>query len=182
MLVGERSRAAEVIGQVVKRGCLPARGAGLADLVVDAGPIQVINGGGVAVKVLDYVLAIVNEVYLDAIRSGSLNAPSQRIVFVSHSSARRSSDLGEPIFEIPLELRGFSAFALRGQITVVVIDITCRARADETVERLVVVRRAELRIGAVADDIITVRLAMTGPSPKNPPRQRRQPTQHLSFN
>ena len=82
MLVGERSRAAEVIGQVVKRSCLPARSAGLADLAVDAGPIQVINGGGVAVNVLDYVLAIVDEISRSANARRALNATTESVVFI----------------------------------------------------------------------------------------------------
>src|SRR5207247_10663615 len=123
--------------------------AGLPDLIVDAGSIQVINCGAVVVDVFQDILAIVSKVCRSAIRSGSLNASSQRIVFVTDTSARGCCDLSEPIFKIPSEARRLPILGLSGQITVVVIDITCRAGTHEAVARLVGVDGAALVVRGV---------------------------------
>src|SRR5207244_1080671 len=65
LLVRQRGGAAEMILQEIEWRLFLARGAGLANLVVDAWTIQVIVGRAVAVDVSDNVLTVVDEIRRD---------------------------------------------------------------------------------------------------------------------
>ena len=89
LLIRERDGAAEMILREVEWCFFLARGAGLANLVVDAWTIQVIVGRAVAVQVSDYVLTVVDEIRRDGGASAlcALNAATERVVLVTHATA-----------------------------------------------------------------------------------------------
>src|SRR3989442_15724346 len=121
-----------------------ARGAGLANLVVDAWTIQVIVGRAVAVDVSDNVLTVVDEIRRDGGASAlcALNATTEGIVFVNHVPTRGRDDLGQAILEVPGGVRRACAFALRRRVAVAVVQVRGRAGCVETIERLIGVRGA----------------------------------------